>query len=83
MLIGFVDYVLVEEDPELPAGEPQFVVLEPRIQDYLRTIASQSGGSVPRAKLPRDSHASFDKLDQNGDGVLDATELTVLQVRPK
>ncbi len=78
MLIGFVDYVLSEEDLSLPGSEPQFVVLEPRIQTYLRALAKASGGAVLRDKLPAESRASFDQLDQNSDGQLDATELTIL-----
>lgn len=78
MLIGFVDYILVEEDPALDADDPQFVVLEPRIQRYLKGIADKNDGVVPRAEIPRNSRESFDKLDLDGDGKLVAKELSIL-----
>lgn len=78
MLIGFIDYVLVEEDPSLDAGDPQLVVLDPRAQRYLRGLAAKNGGVIPRKAVIRDARKGFDKLDQNGDGEVDAKELTLL-----
>jgi len=81
MLIGFVDYVLVEEDHSLRADDPQFVVLEPRVQAQLRALAAQNDGVLRRAALPRGARESFDKLDFDGDGALDAAELSLLARR--
>ncbi len=78
MLIGFVDYVLASEDPTLAPDDPQFVVLEPRVQRHLKGIANKNGGVVPRTEIPRSSRENFDKLDVNGDGKLVAEELTTL-----
>ena len=80
MLIGFVDYFLVEEDQDLPADEPQFAVVEPRVQRYLAKLAKENGGTVPRSALKRRMRRSFDRLDLDGDGELDAKELTSLGV---
>lgn len=79
MLIGFVDYVLVEEDFALRSDEPLIVVLEPGVQQQLRQLAASNGGVVPRAKLPRRARHDFDKLDRDGDGELDAVELPLLE----
>jgi hypothetical protein len=78
MLIGFFDYVLVEEDYSLRSDDPSIVVLEPRVQRQLGQLAAANGGVVPRAKLPRESRRDFDKLDRDGNAVLDAGELPVL-----
>lgn len=80
MLIGFVDYVLVEEDQDLSAEEPQFAVIEPRVRRYLAKLARENGGAVPRSALKRRMRRSFDRLDLDGDGELDASELTSLGV---
>lgn len=80
MLIGFVDYVLVEEDQDISADEPQFAVIEPRVQRYLARLAKENGGTVPRSALKRRMRRSFDGLDLDGDGKLDARELTSLGV---
>ena len=80
MLIGFVDYVLVEEDQDLPADEPQFAVIESRVQRYLAKLAKENGGTVPRGALKRRMRRSFDRLDLDGDGELDAKELASLGV---
>lgn len=80
MLIGFVDYVLVEEDQDLSAEEPQFAVIEPRVRRYLVKLARENGGTVPRSALKRRMRRSFDRLDLDGDGELDARELTSLGV---
>lgn len=80
MLIGFVDYVLVEEDQDLPADEPQFAVVESRVQRYLAKLAKENGGTVPRGALKRRMRRSFDGLDLDGDGELDAKELASLGV---
>ena len=80
MLIGFVDYVLVEEDQDISADEPQFAVIEPRVQRYLAKLAKENGGTVPRSTLTRRMRRSFDGLDLEGDGELDARELTSLGV---
>jgi mono/diheme cytochrome c family protein len=79
MLIGFVDYVLAEEDFVLRSDEPLFVVLEPGVQQQLRQLAASNGGVVPRAKLPRNARRDFDKLDRDGSGALDARELPLLE----
>lgn len=78
MLIGFVDYVLVEEDPSVRADDPLVVVLEPGTQKKLRALAAQNEGLLPRATLPPFAHELFDKLDQNGDRVVDVRELALL-----
>jgi len=78
MLIGFVDYVLAEEDYSLRSDEPLFVVLEPAVQEQLRELAAVNGGVVPRANLPRGARRDFDKLDRDGNGALDERELPTL-----
>jgi len=78
MLIGFVDYVLVEEDLTRRADDPAWVVLEPDMQARLRRIAAEHGGVVPRAAIPPAARREFDALDGDGDGVLSAAELPVL-----
>lgn len=79
MLIGFVDYVLAEEDYSLRSDEPLFVVLEPTIQAQLKQLAASNGGVVPRGKLPRGARRDFDKLDRDGNGALDEHELPTLE----
>ena len=72
--------MLVEEDQELPADEPQFAVIEPRVQRYLAKLARENGGTVPRSALNRRMRRAFDRVDLDGDGELDASELSSLGV---
>ncbi len=78
MLIGFVDYVLVEEDLTRRADDPAWVVLEPNMQSRLRRIAAENGGVVPRAAIPPAGRRDFDALDRDTNGVLSAAELPIL-----
>jgi hypothetical protein len=75
MLIGFVDYVLEEEPMGADPNLPHFVVLDPRTQGQLAALAAAHDGKVPRGRLPERARADFDRLDRNGDGVLDESEL--------
>ncbi|MEZ6018339.1 MAG: redoxin family protein [Planctomycetota bacterium] len=78
MLIGFVDYVLVDEDHDLSSDEPQLVVLDSGMQRQLRELAAQNNGVLGRDQLPRRARAEFEKLDRDGNGALDAQELPLL-----
>ena len=79
MLIGFIDYVLVEEDQELPVDEPQFAVIEPRVQRYLAKLARETAERC-RAARSTAGCAGLDRVDLDGDGELDASELSSLGV---
>lgn len=78
MLIGFVDYVLAEEDLALPSDSPPFVVLEPRVVASLRALAETHGGALPRRAMPRGARRDFDALDLDRNGLLTPTELPLL-----
>ncbi|QDU83859.1 hypothetical protein Pla163_09600 [Planctomycetes bacterium Pla163] len=79
MLIGFVEYVLVDEDLALPADEPLILTFDPRTTDQLRGLAASNDGEVPRDRLRARFHPAFDLLDRDGDGRLDTDELPLLR----
>jgi len=78
MLIGFIDYVLVEEDLDAPPGRRDIAVVQPSAASWLRSVVDRAGGTLPRAAVPADSREGFDLLDLDGDGVLDGRELRFL-----
>lgn len=81
MMIGFVEYVLVEEDLTLPPDDPLLLSFEPRVVEQLRQLAEANGGSVPRERMNERFRPIFDMLDANGDGVVDGEEFRLLDAR--
>lgn len=78
MLIGFIDYTLAEEDGTTDPRSRDLAILEPGTLAYLRRLAADAGGEVPRTAVPKASRTGFDLLDLDGDGVLDAGDLWFL-----
>ncbi|MEZ5978165.1 MAG: redoxin family protein [Planctomycetota bacterium] len=74
MLIGFVEYVLAEEQLDVPANEPLVVVVDPIERERLLALDRDGDGRVARAEVPPRLQRGFDLLDTDDDGFVDGRE---------
>jgi mono/diheme cytochrome c family protein len=81
MMIGYIEYVLLEEDFAVPAGEPLAVVIDDRIGTQLLELDEEKDGVLSRTQVAKRWYDAFDRLDRNGDGRVDASELPLLNRR--
>lgn len=81
MMIGYVEYVLLEEDFGVPAAEPLAVVIDAHIGRQLVELDEERDGVLLRAQVAKRWYGAFDRIDRNGDGRVDASELPLLTPR--
>lgn len=85
MMLGYVEYYLVNEDPahpeELPAGTPRTPRRGPgggagaggrglSFENLLTQFDANKDGKIEKKEVPENLHRQFDRLDRSGDGVL-------------
>jgi mono/diheme cytochrome c family protein len=81
MMIGYLEYVLLEEDFDVRNGEPHAVVIDDHIGRQLVELDTERDGVLLRTQLAKRWHAAFDRIDRNGDGRVDTSELPLLTRR--
>ncbi|MFZ4574507.1 MAG: redoxin family protein [Phycisphaerales bacterium] len=75
MMIGYVEYYLVDEDPSDPRSTPagfgtRGARQRSQFERLLRRFDADKNGSIERSESPENLLTEFDRLDRNHDGVL-------------
>ena len=70
MMLGYVEYYLVGEDPEHPMELPGRGRRTPAFETLRRQFDRDGDGRIERSEVPPTLHRRFDQLDVDDDGVL-------------
>jgi hypothetical protein len=74
MMLGYVEYYLVEEDPsqpeELTGDAPPANRRIPSFDELLQQFDANADGRIERSEVPIGLRRQFDRLDRSKDGVL-------------
>lgn len=74
MMLGYFEYVLVDEDPARPEVLPDAVAQRLDFDSLRKRFDRDGDGTIERAEVAARLHPQFDRLDRNGDGRLTRDE---------